>query len=125
VRVTLSIEQLGSRVHEADELLAQSTTTVQLRRAMARLEEVDAQLAQLVADDTLIADVAVRVGRLSDELSSHLLAAAAMDDLEIRDQSVADLLQRGVRVARAGIDAVDAATAQFHLPSPSATPRPR
>jgi hypothetical protein len=77
---------------------------------MDRLEEVDAllgeMLAEVLADEQVSTEMARGLGRVRDDLGGHLRAASALDDIDMPDQAVAGLLQRGVAAARTKIDAL-------------------
>jgi hypothetical protein len=112
MRTVIDLTDLDRHFRIADTLLVKLTDTSCLRTATACLEEVDAVLAELVADDDVTNDVATKLGRVRDGLSGHLEAAAAMRDLDLPDYTVAGMLQRGVSVARTGIEAINATSSQ-------------
>jgi hypothetical protein len=99
----------------ADRLLVKPSDKDCLRRATVCLEEIEAVLAEWVANDDVTNDVAAKLGRVRDGLSGHLEAAAAMRDLDLPDHTVARILQRGVSVARMGIEAINVGSAQPRL----------
>jgi hypothetical protein len=112
MRTVIDLTDLDTHFRTADRLLVRPGDGGCLRRATACLEEIDAVLADLVANDDVTTDLATKLGRVRDSLSGHLEAAAAMQDLELPDHTVAGILQRGMSVARMGIEAINESSSQ-------------
>jgi hypothetical protein len=107
MRTVIDLTDLDWHCRTADNLLTRVDHSGCLRQAAACLEHVDAVLAELVADDDVAVELAARLGRVRDGLSGHLEAAAALQDLELPDQTVAGILQRGATEARMRIEAIN------------------
>jgi hypothetical protein len=107
MRTAIDLTDLDRHFRTADRLLVRPGDGSSLRQAAACLEEVEAVLGRLVADDDVATDVAARLGRVRDGLSGHLEAAAAMHDVDLSGHRVAGILQRGVSAARIEIDAIN------------------
>jgi hypothetical protein len=107
MRTVLDATGLDMRLRVAGSLLVRPADSSCLRQATAHLEEIDSMLAELVTNAEVTNDVAAQLGRVRDDLSGHLEAAAAMQDLEMPDHRVAGILQRAVSAARLGIEAIN------------------
>jgi hypothetical protein len=112
MRTVMDFAVLDRHFRAAGSLLVKPADGSRLRRARAYLEEIDSVLADLVANAEVTNYVAGQLGRVRDDLSGHLEAAAAMQDIELPDQTVAGILQRGVSAARMGIEAISDRTSQ-------------
>jgi hypothetical protein len=83
----------------AGELLKGNQADVSLEQLRSRLRQVDDVLAEFVADQAVPDDVATRLGRLRDDLSSHVLAASTLDELNMPCTTVTEILKRGISAA--------------------------
>jgi hypothetical protein len=110
--MVIDLTELDRHFCTADRLLVKPSDTSCLRRVTACLEEIDAVIAEMVANDDVASDVAIKLGRVRDGLSGHLEAAAAMRYIDLPDHRIAGILQRGVSVARMGIEAINATSSQ-------------
>jgi hypothetical protein len=108
----MDLTVLDRHFRAAGSLLVRPADSSCLRQATAYLEEIDSVLAELVCNAEVTNDVAAQLGRVRDDLSGHLEAAAAMQDVELPDHRVAGILQRGVLAARLGIEAINDSTSQ-------------
>jgi hypothetical protein len=104
--IVRALQELDGSIQSAEELLAHSPNSDGVHQAMHRLEIVDSLLASLVADDALPTDLAVRLGRVRDELGTHVLVAGDLDELALPRHPAASLLRRGVAAAQAEIQAI-------------------
>jgi len=108
VTATVDLHYVDLRVSSADALLERTHDYTVIHAALARLEEVDGLLADLLSDENLTPDMTARLARIRDDLCSHLLAANAMGDLDLPAETVVAVLRRSVSAARAAIEAVTA-----------------
>lgn len=111
MRAVVDLHSVDLRVASADEMLARTHDHTVVHAALARLEEVDGLLADLLADENLTPDMAARLGRIRDDLCSHLLAATAMGDLDLPAETVVGVLRRSVSAARSAIEAIETVSA--------------
>lgn len=105
MRTLVDLRAVDRGVHAADGLVGHATS-VRVRQAMVGLEEVDVLLAALVADENLTIDVTSQLGRIRSDLAGHLLAARAMEELDVAPEKVADILRRGAAAARIGVERI-------------------
>ena len=90
---------LAEHVRLAGELLTQDR---ELQKAAEALTTVEDLLARLAAEHALEGDEARHLLALRDELGSRLLAAAALDVIELPDQA-AGVLKRAADTTEAGL----------------------
>jgi hypothetical protein len=102
----IDLQEVDGWMGGAKEVLAHSPGMDGVHQAMTRLERVDALLASLLVDTSVPTDVAVRLGRVRDDLGGHVQAACDLDDVAISDEVVTSLLQRGLAAAQAEIRAI-------------------
>src|SRR5262249_52870747 len=91
--------EINARITEAGQLLEHYPDPSRFHRAVGRLASVDALLAELVVDVTVPDRVAARLGRVRDDLGSHVDVALDLDEI-IVDGPAASLLLRGVTDAQ-------------------------
>ena len=99
----LNLRAVGRCVTAATDGLSDATRAGCLRQAEAWLEKADRLLAGLVADPDLDGTMAQRLESIRDDLAGHLLAASALESLDMPVSRVADVLRRGVSSARSGL----------------------
>jgi hypothetical protein len=102
----IDLRELDGWMGGAEELLAHSPGMDRVHQAMTRLERVDAMLASLLVDTRVPTHVAVRLGRVRDDLGGHVQAACDLDELAVSGEVVTSVLQRGVAAAQAEIRAI-------------------
>jgi hypothetical protein len=103
--IVTDLPELAGRISATQELLARSPDSDGVQRAVNQLATVDDMLASLIGAESVPPGMAVCLGRVRDDLSSHVCAALHLDQVAPPDRSVA-LLQRGVASANAGIHAI-------------------
>ena len=91
--------RLAEQVQLAGELLADDGTSHRAAEALTLVEDL---LARLAGEHALEGDEARQLLGLRDELGSQLLAAAALDVIDLPDQAVS-VLRRAAGSAEAGL----------------------
>jgi hypothetical protein len=100
VPIVTDLREINAHIAEAGRLLTQFPNTNGFYRAVGRLASVDVLLAALVVDDNVPTHVAVRLGRVRDNLSGHVEAAFGVDAAAVAEDAAAALLYRGVTGAQ-------------------------
>lgn len=106
VRYAAAREMIDLRVEAAETSLGCPVDRASLRQVNTSLYEVSWLLEGLVAD--VDADTAQRLQSVRNDLGGHLLAAAALQSIDVPADRVATVLRRGVVAARCGIATIDA-----------------
>jgi hypothetical protein len=68
---------------------------------MSWLDIADEMLAALVSDDAIPTEMAVRLGRVRDDLGTYVLVAGYLEETALPDHRATSLLQQAVAAARA------------------------
>jgi hypothetical protein len=104
--IVIDLRELDRCIRGVEELLAGSPDTAGVHLAMNRLESADDMLADLVRDDAVPLDVAVRLGRVRDDLGRYVFVAVDLEEVALPEDRAASLLQRAVAAAQAEIQAI-------------------
>ena len=98
-----TLQAVGIRIEAAEAALDSSGDHLGIHLACVFLDEVDALLRSVVADEATDAIAARGLSSLRDRLSGHVLAARELEAIEMPDEAVAAVLRLAVAPARSGL----------------------
>ena len=102
VRLQLERVRLGSRA--AHRLAEQSESDPDVLEGL--LNEVEEGLASITGDDRLDPFVTATLRSVHDDLTSHLVAAASLEAIELPRAAVVNVLRRAAEATEKGLEAV-------------------
>lgn len=99
------LEQVRRRSHVAYRMADEcaSTTPRELERILTQVEDI---LGTIACDERLDAGVTATLRSVRDELTSHLVAAAGLEAIELPRAAVVDVLRRAAATTEKGLKAV-------------------
>jgi hypothetical protein len=98
------LQTLARYVRVADSLLSDSDDDAARREVEHILSTVEDQLGRLAGEEHVDGVMAHRLFTIRDELSAQLLAAAALEEVEVPRDAVVGVLRRAADSTKASLD---------------------